>query len=156
MNFKQDKMKSETLWKACLSIAGISSSVMALYHFRLPSLRSWEKYVTAVPPAIKWGIFSINFFFSSLLLWGGIMTIIAALRWKKIDLLGYLALAGMFTFWVVNAIYQAFIPMPLPESMAVLKFAFLAFSAFVALLYFLPIFMSLKNRRHIMPSIHSA
>ncbi|MGH7456267.1 MAG: hypothetical protein ACRENG_33255 [bacterium] len=45
----------------------------------------------------------------------------------------------------MNAAYQALIPMPLPESMTVLKIGLGGFAAFVALLYFLSIIVSLKN-----------
>lgn len=138
-------MKSEKLGRVCFFAAGLATSAMALYHFRLPHIWGWERFAANLPPAISWGLFSINFFFSFLLLWGGLITIIAAFRLEKVNRFGWFCLLGVGIFWVVNAVYQIAVPMPLPESMRVLKWGLLAFALVVALLYLLPIFLLAKK-----------
>src|SRR5437773_9608727 len=56
--------------KIALAIAGSSSAAMGAYHFFLPSMFHWDRFVTKVPDSIQWALFSINFFFSYLLLAG--------------------------------------------------------------------------------------
>src|SRR5436190_317022 len=63
--------------KIALAIAGSSSAAMGAYHFFLPSMFHWDRFVTKVPDSIQWALFSINFFFSYLLLAGGILTLVA-------------------------------------------------------------------------------
>src|SRR6266513_571751 len=56
--------------KISLAIAGSSSAAMGSYHFFLPSMLHWDRFVTKIPDSIQWALFSINFFFSYLLLAG--------------------------------------------------------------------------------------
>ena len=132
-------MKTKKLWKTSLLVAGVFSSGMALYHFILPYHLGWKDSIIEVTAMINWAIFSLNHFFSFLLLWGGIITIITAFRWEKVDLLGYGILVGMGLFWIFNASYQIFIPMPLPERLIVLKWGLLTFSVFLVILYILAV-----------------
>jgi hypothetical protein len=43
-----------------LALAASSSCLMGAYHFFLPSMFHWDRFVTKVPGAIRWGLFSIN------------------------------------------------------------------------------------------------
>src|ERR1700704_1818538 len=118
-----------------LAVAASSSCLMGAYHFFLPSMFHWDRFVTKVPGAIRWGLFSINFFFSFLLLAGGILTFVALRRLHRSlppDRGVLLAMAG---FWIVNTLYQVFIPMPLPPKLWVLHVVLLGYGIVAALAY---------------------
>jgi len=81
------------------------------------------------------GTFSINFFFSFLLLAGGILTFIALRRLNRAlppDRGVLLAMAG---FWIANTLYQLFIPMPLPPKLWLLHIVLLGYGVLAALAY---------------------
>jgi len=46
---------------------------------------------------------------------------------------------GMGTFWVMNGLYQIFIPMPLPKMMIILRWVLSGFAFLMALSYLLPL-----------------
>ena len=118
-----------------LAVAASCSSAMGTYHFFLPSMFHWGAFLKKVPEPIPWALFSINFFFSFLLLAGGILTFITlrALRRSSHPDRGILfAMAG---FWLANTLYQVFIPMPLPARMWPLHAVLLGFAAVTLLAY---------------------
>ena len=118
-----------------LAIAASCSSGMGAYHFFLPSIFQWRAFLKKVPEPIPWALFSINFFFSFLLLAGGILTFVTlgALRRSAHPDRGILfAMAG---FWLANTLYQVFIPMPLPARMWPLHVVLLVFAAVALLAY---------------------
>ena len=82
---------------------------MAGFHFFLPSVYQWSRYMTDVPDSIRWGMSAINAFFSALLLLGSIATIRVALSPRPDRMI----LWGMALFWVFNAVYQVIWPFPL-------------------------------------------
>ena len=84
------------------------------------------------------GLFSINVFFSSLLLWGGITTIVTTFKYKESNLLTYCIFIGMGIFWIINVSYQIQFPFPV----AIMKWILLAFAATVAGLYWFAIYLS--------------
>jgi len=131
--------------KVCLVIAGISSTAMALYHFGLPTFFDWENYARGLPPVIHWALFSLNFFFSFLLLCGGLATIPVALRWDKREFSGYALVLGMGAFWLANALYQTTRPMPLPERLTWLSWLLMAFAYTISFLYLFSCFLSLRR-----------
>jgi hypothetical protein len=120
---------------------------MALYHLWLPYQWDWPDKLQAVSPSISWGMFSINFFFSILLMLGGLLTLFCAWRGREIQLMAILPVLGMGIFWVINAVYQVAIQFPLPENLSFLRWALLAFAVIMALLYLLPVLVALKARR---------
>ena len=138
-------MKSERIARGCLLIAGIMTAAMALYHFRLPYIWNWEKFVTNIPSPIRWGVFSINFFLSFLLLGGGVLTILASLKKTKKDLVSYGVLFSMGLFWIVNFLYQIVIPMPAPPK---IRSILLVFAALLVTLYIFPTLLFLRNRKN--------
>ncbi|MBI3661002.1 hypothetical protein HY230_11120, partial [Candidatus Acetothermia bacterium] len=139
-------MRPEKIWKPSLLIAGISSAAMALYHFWLPYQWNWESELSNRSAALSWGLFSINFFFSILLLEGSIITLIVAFKRTEINTLAYASVLGMGVFWAVNAIYQIIIPLPLPDNLAILRWSLLAFAVLVAVLYLLPLIWALHSK----------
>jgi hypothetical protein len=121
--------------KIALVIAASSSCAMGAYHFVLPSMFHWEAFVKKIPSVIQWALFSINFFFSFLLLAGGILTFVALRRLNRAlppDRGVLLAMAG---FWIANTLYQLFIPMPLPPKLWLLHIVLLGYGALAALAY---------------------
>ena len=135
-------MVSEKLRKTCLVISGTASSLMAVFHFVLPHVFGWARFVNDIPSPIRWGLFSINVFFSTLLLWGGVTTIIAALNHRGSTLLNYCIFFGMGVFWIINASYQIIYPFP----DVIMRWVLLGFSISVALLYIMGILLSFDER----------
>jgi hypothetical protein len=118
-----------------LTIAASCSSAMGAYHFFLPSMFHWSNFLTKVPQPIPWALFSINFFFSFLLLAGGILTFVvlrALLRSSHSD---RGILFAMAAFWLANTLYQIFIPMPLPARMWPLHVVLGGFATMTTLAY---------------------
>ena len=107
---------------------------MGLYHFWLSAQFGWGKEL-AHDRMLQWALLSINTFFSYLLLAGGATTIAIALRPKPRGPLDVWVLMAVTGFWMLNAVYQALLPMPLPPRLASLRWALLAFALVVVLSY---------------------
>ena len=118
-----------------LAFAASSSCLMGAYHFFLPSMFHWDRFVTKVPGAIRWGLFSINFFFSFLLLAGGILTFVALRRLCRSLPPDRGVLVAMGGFWLANTLYQLFIPMPLPPKLWVLRVVLVGYAIVTAIAY---------------------
>lgn len=101
-------MARSTIVKPLLLTAGIASGGMALFHFVLPDVFHWPRYMTGVPDSIVWGMYATNAFFSFLLLLGSAATIRIALSPMR----DRSVLWGMALFWVFNAAYQIVRPFP--------------------------------------------
>ena len=121
--------------KIALFIAASCSCAMGAYHFFLPSMFHWDAFVTKIPSVIQWALFSINFFFSFLLLAGGILTFVALRRLQSSLPPDRGVLFAMAGFWIVNTLYQVFIPMPLPPKLWVLHVVLLGYGVLAALAY---------------------
>jgi len=118
-----------------LGIAAASSCAMAGYHFALPFIWHWSRFVGNIPATIRWGLFAINAFFSFLLLAGGLLTVVAARevsRGASPDRGVLIAMAG---FWTVNMLYQVVIPMPLPAKLWALRLLLPGYAALTLLAY---------------------
>ena len=118
-----------------LGVAGLFSSAMGAYHFFLPSQFHWGRFLTKVPQPIPWALFSINFFFSFLLLAGGILTFIALRALRRSSQCDRGILIAMAGFWLVNSLYQIFIPMPLPPKLWPLHIVLTGFAVMTTLAY---------------------
>ncbi len=124
-------MTSTTLkavWKLSLLVAGVASCAMALYHFWLPHIFGWERFMARLPPTVRWGNFIINFCFSFLLLCAGLITMVAAFKGGDERTLSLCVAAGLAAFWTANALYQVIIPMPLPTNLQALRWGLLGFA----------------------------
>src|SRR5205807_1937142 len=118
-----------------LAVAASSSCLMGAYHFFLPSMFHWDSFVTKIPSAIRWGLFSINFFFSFLLLGGGILTLVALRRLTRSLPPDCGVLIVMAGFWIANTLYQLVIPMPLPPSLWLLHVVLVGYAVLTTLAY---------------------
>ncbi len=117
-----------------LLAAGILTAGMGLYHFWLPAQFGWSETLSH-DRMLLWALLSINTFFSYLLLGGGVLTVAIAVRPGPRDPVSGWFAATMTGFWLLNATYQLFLPMPLPPRLAVLRWVLLAFALVVLILY---------------------
>ncbi len=117
-----------------LLAAGVLTSAMALYHFWLPFGFGWPEALSRAP-MLRWGLLSINSFFSYLLLAGGAMTITLAAKPAPRDRTSGWLLMSMIGFWLFNLCYQLLIPMPLPQRFAGVRWGLLSFALIVLFLY---------------------
>jgi hypothetical protein len=108
---------------------------MGAYHFFLPSMFHWDRFVKKIPGVIQWGLFSINFFFSFLLLAGGILTFVALDRMRRSSPPDRGVLLAMAGFWLANTLYQLFIPMPLPAKLWPLHVVLVGYAVVTSLAY---------------------
>lgn len=103
-----------------LIIASVLTIFMAIPHFFVPFIFPWEQLVEGLYPPVKWALFAMNLFFSFLLLWGGLISLIATLKWTKTQGIRYWIYGGIGLFWIVGAIYEIFVPFPIAEARWVL------------------------------------
>lgn len=125
--------------KIALAIAASSSCAMGAYHFILPSMFHWHAFVKKIPSVIQWALFSINFFFSFLLLAGGVLTFVALRRLHRSLPPDRGVLIAMAGFWIVNTLYQLIIPMPLPPKLWLLHVVLLGYGVLAALAYLISV-----------------
>ena len=118
-------------YRLCTAIAGIASLSMGAFHLVLPQVFGWGPYVDTLPPAIAWGVYAINTFFSVLLILGAWLSLRARIDSDAARLVSL----GMCAFWVVNAAYQVVRPFPTPRSLVAVRWSLLAFPVIVAACY---------------------
>jgi hypothetical protein len=94
--------------RALLMTGGLSSAGMAVFHFFLPDVFQWSRFMATVPASIVWGMYAINAFFSFLLLLGSVATIRVALAPAQDRAVVW----GMAIFWGFNVVYQVIWPFP--------------------------------------------
>ena len=123
------------------------TTAMASYHFFLPYIFDWASEVKSLHPNVTWALFSLNVFFSTLLLALGIATIVGVV-WRRIHQRTYLAtaLTGAL-FWIVNGCYQVMIPMPMPARMWFWSLFLKTFAFAVALSFLIPVATIIRQRR---------
>lgn len=136
MSVRKDKILNKK-GKALLVIASILTIMMAIPHFFVPFIFPWERLIKDLYPPIKWALFAMNFFFSLLLLWGGLLTLISTLKWTITRRMRYWIHGGMGLFWLVGAIYEIVFPFPILEAMWVLP----AIAFCISLLYWIAVFL---------------
>ena len=131
-------MSREFLARTCLLVGGACTSGMGVYHFFLPGMFHWARYVKGSPEPI-WAIFAMNAMLSFLMLWGGLSAIFITLKRDGSGATARFVTLGMALFWILNAAYQAIRPPPFP---APLPIVFLAFAILLALLFCAALFAS--------------
>ena len=118
-----------------LAVGASLSSSMGAYHFFLPWQFHWGAFLKKIPQPIPWALFSINFFFSFLLLSGGILTFVALGAFLRSCHCNHGILIAMAGFWLANSLYQIFVPMPLPAQLWALHVVLLGFAIIAMLAY---------------------
>ena len=130
-----------------LILGGSFTTAMAAYHFFLPTMFGWAGEVRSVFPTVRWALFSLNFFFSFVLLALGVLTLLGVLL-RRTHEWTYLAVAvAAAGFWLVNGSYQVIVPMPMPHRLVLLSYFLKAYAFGVALLYVIPIVRIARARR---------
>src|SRR5436190_7310250 len=102
-------MTAQKRYRLCMWIAGIASLSMGAFHIFLPQVFGWGPYVRTLPPAVAWGVYALNTFFSVLLILGALLSL--GMRVDSGDAARWVPL-GMSVFWAVNATYQIVVPFP--------------------------------------------
>src|SRR5438309_24128 len=97
-----------------LLISGALSAAMALFHFFLPRVYTWEAGLGHTPAELRWALFSLNCFFSLLLLCAGVVAITS--WWRPA--LGVASSLTLAAFWCINVTYQWLVPPPWPRTIA--------------------------------------
>jgi hypothetical protein len=133
--------------RGMLLLGGGMSVAMALYHFFLPFQFHWGKFVEEIPPVIRWSLFSLNFFFSDLLLVVGLLVLAAGWNLPRHQPLALLIAGGAASFWLVNFAYLMICPFPMPPSMYAVKLALESFAATSFLLHGIPFGCLIATRR---------
>jgi hypothetical protein len=105
---------------------------MAGYHFILPYAWEWGPSLDVLPPAIRWGSYSINFFMSYLLLAGGTLTLLAWRHLRSGRSADHGIAAAMGSFWVVNTLYQLLFPLPVPDRLLPIRIVLVGYAAATA------------------------
>ena len=127
----QRPLPGEKRFQWILSAAATASAAMATYHFLLPHIFMWTRFVKQVPSPIRWGIFSINFFFSALLLLASLATLLSIRTARTEPRSAQTSLVVLSMFWFLDFVYQIFLPFPTPT----VRWVLLAFAGVVAVLY---------------------
>jgi hypothetical protein len=142
-------MSNHMLVRTSVAVAAINTTGLAAYHFFLPRLWNWDSALVQMPPAIRWASYSINFFFSFLLICGGILTFLALERdaWRLPQ--NRALFIVMAAFWAANLIYQLIDPLPLPASMAIARVGFVGFAALTLAAYAVPLLVLLRAKRSV-------
>lgn len=109
-------LKERKITKYSCLIASALTIITALSHFFVPLIFPWEQLIEGLYPPIQWALFAMNYFFSLLLLWGGILTIFAELKWKTVKGIRKYIVGGMTLFWLVGTIYEFIFPFPIMEA----------------------------------------
>jgi hypothetical protein len=125
-----------------LLISGVLSAAMGAFHFFLPRIFSWEAGLGHADPELRWALFSLNCFFSMLLLCAGVTAI--ASWWRPA--LGVSSSLTLAAFWCVNVAYQWLVPPPWPR---VFVLTLLAFAVFAAVLSLCAVAASLRRPRQL-------
>lgn len=132
-----------TIVKVLLLTAGLASAGMAAFHFFLPNVFQWSRFMTTVPASIVWGMYAINAFFSALLLLGSVATIRVALSPARDRVVVW----GMALFWGFNVVYQVIWPFPART----VWWATLAFGVWMVASYTVALWL-LKDVLQVVPS----
>ena len=116
-------------YRLCTRMAGAASLGMGAFHLVLPQVFGWGPFLETLPPAVHWGVYALNYFFSVLLILGALLSL--RTRIDSGDAARLVPL-GMSVFWTINAAYQVVIPFPVPRSMQAVRWSLLAFPVLVA------------------------
>lgn len=117
---------------------------MAVIHVLLPAAYGWEQYLGMVTPRQATAVQLTSVFFSFLLLWGGCLTVLVALRRGRVGRVGDLILYALATFWAVYVLYQVRVPPPFSNS---LRQSLTATGAVITVLY-LVFLLTRDSERH--------
>jgi hypothetical protein len=132
-------MQSSRLWTVCLGIAGFLGCSIALYHSVMPYQMGWRQGLGEVPDSIVWALFALNFSWSLLVFLAGCLVIDAARLGPDAGAYARRTVFAVGLFWAIHGAYTWLNPLPLPGSLAWLKYLLGLFPAVVVALHWLPL-----------------
>src|SRR5690554_5283648 len=120
--------------KLCIitnTIASLFTITCGGVHLFLPYVFPWEAQLEPTCDYMTWAMFADNFFFSVLLIWAGILSLMAfsTLKLNKTGILWIIG--GMSLFWLFGCGYELIIPFPFP----IVKWVLPIFAFSTAFLY---------------------
>lgn len=118
-------------------IASVLTVLMGFSHFFVPAFLPWQEFTAELYPPISWALYAMNFFFSFLLTWGGILTFVS---YGHTDLRKWIV-GGMALFWITGGFYQLLIPFPIAEARWFLPI--IAFT--ISIMYLVVLFLKEKE-----------
>ena len=128
-----------------LSIAGSFSFGIGAYHFVLPYQWHWGKYTSELPGIIEWGLYAINSYLSFFFVLLGIFTWRTIYLVKKRNSRDTNVLLISAIFWAYTFFYQLFVPVPIPQRLWFIQWAFLGAAFLTTVFYIIPLW---RLRRH--------
>jgi hypothetical protein len=134
-NAQEDTMNKTTGRKLCLVVAGVLSLSMGGFHLFLPRVFDWSRGMRSAPDSLEWALFSLNVFWSVLILLTGVLAIVLARRDWSEHAPGRAVLGALACYWLVHALYLLVFPFPLPANLQWLGTAFVGFALLQALLH---------------------
>lgn len=123
--------------------AGLLTISCGVLHLFLPYVFPWQEQLEQTCSYMTWAMFADNFFFSILLIWAGLLSLVAfsALKLNKTGLLW--VTGGMSLFWLIGCVYEIIFPFPFP----VVEWVLPIFAFLTACLYGVALFSSLRGER---------
>ncbi|MEA2021519.1 MAG: hypothetical protein U9N08_03495 [Candidatus Caldatribacteriota bacterium] len=120
---KKDKAQISLKVKNSIKLARLSCIIastltimIAVSHFFIPFIFPWGSLIEELYPSIKWALFAMNYFFSLLLLLGGVFSLVAEFKWGRVKGIRKCILGGMTFFWLAGTIYEIVYPFPIIEA----------------------------------------
>lgn len=132
-------MTSSRLWSVSLGLAGVLDCGMALYHSVLPYHMRWREGLGGAPDSIVWALFALNFSWSVLVFLAGGLVFHAATLGPEAGRFATRTVFAVGLFWAVHGSYTWLHPLPLPGSLAWLRYALGLFPAVMVVLHWLPL-----------------
>jgi len=135
-------VERSSLWKVLLVIAGLHDSVIGAYHLVLPRQWNWATGLQNVPASLEWGVYTINFSWSVLILTVAALVFYAAAQDPQASVFPRRVVFAVGSFWGLHGIYLWFHPVPVPDSLVWLRYALAAFPAVAVILHWLPLWLT--------------
>src|SRR5262245_37528060 len=132
-------MRSSRPWSLLLGVAGALDCSMALYHLVLPYQMGWRQGLGGVPDSLVWALFALNYSWSVLLCVVGGLVLHAAMLGPTAGTYARRTVFAVGLFWVLHGAYTWVTPLPLPASLAWLRYVLGAFPAVVVIFHWLPL-----------------
>ena len=135
-------MRQSSVWKVLLVIAGLHDSAIGAYHLVLPRQWNWAAGLQNVPAILVSGIYILNFSWSLLILTVAALIFYAAAEGPTASVFARRVVFAVGLFWAVHGIYLWLHPLPVPDSLAWLKYGLAVFPALAIILHWLPLWLT--------------
>src|SRR5262249_24968727 len=119
----RDYASSSSWSKVLLVIAALHDCAIGSYHFILPSQWHWGAGLQSLPASLVWGIYTLNFSWSLLMLIVGAMILYAAVQDVRGNLFVRRVVFGVGLFWALHGAHLWLYPVPVPHSLLWLRYA---------------------------------